>query len=71
MLFGATVDVFLLKEDVWRDNAFFYALRESWPVGPLMLVAVLCIVMVAKRRLTARTDEPAAASADNVPASAR
>jgi hypothetical protein len=69
MAFGAMVDVFLLKEDVWHDNAFVYALRESWPVGPTMLVGIMCIVLVVRHRLTTRAPQAVESPAD-IPAHA-
>ena len=59
MAFGAVVDVFLDMDEAWTDNAFYYALRESWPVGPILLAAVFCFVLLAKRHLAARHTRPA------------
>ncbi len=54
MAFGATVDVFLPVEEIWHDNAFYYSLRESWPIGPLLLVGVFCLVYAIQVRLASR-----------------
>jgi hypothetical protein len=60
MAFGATVDVFLLKTDAWHDNAFWWSLRASWPVGPAALLAIICFVVVGMRIYSRNTpqDEP-------------
>jgi alpha-1,2-mannosyltransferase len=71
MVFGSMVDVFLPKEDAWHDNAFFYAIRESWPVGPLMFVGVVCVVTLAIRLLASRGEAPARPTADQEPARMR
>jgi alpha-1,2-mannosyltransferase len=60
MAFGALFDPFLTAEQVWHDNAFYYfALREAWPVGPLMLVGIMCFVMIGLRILERRKGERA------------
>jgi hypothetical protein len=64
--FGAVFDVFLNEDKAWVDNAFFYAMRETWPAGPVLLAAVFCFVLVVKRRAVAAT----APEADEVSAPA-
>ena len=71
MAFGAVVDAFLGMDEAWTDNAFYYAMRETWPVGPILLAAVFCFVFVVKRRLAAagtdtarRAEQPARALSD-------
>ena len=51
--FGAVVDVFLRKTDAWHDNAFAYAMRESWPGGPVLVALVWGALMVLAYRLSA------------------
>jgi alpha-1,2-mannosyltransferase len=49
---GANVDAFVSKELAWQRNAFASALKDSWPVGPLvLLVAYCCLTAVAVRYL--------------------
>ena len=43
MAFGAVVDAFLAMDEAWTDNAFYYAMRETWPVGPILLAAGLLL----------------------------
>jgi hypothetical protein len=52
--FGALVDAFLGMDRAWTDNAFYYSMRETWPVGPILLAAVFCFVFVVRRRLGGR-----------------
>jgi alpha-1,2-mannosyltransferase len=63
MFVGAVIDPFLAMEKVWTDNAFFYAMRETWPAGPIMLLSVFFLVYLVKRMLRsedASKDDPAA-----------
>ena len=61
--FGALVDAFLGMDKAWTDNAFYYSMRETWPVGPILLAAVFCFVFVVRRRLGSR-HQPAGDPAD-------
>ena len=48
MAFGSMVDVFLDMDEAWTDNAFYYAMRGSWPGGAIMLGAVFCFVLLVQ-----------------------
>jgi alpha-1,2-mannosyltransferase len=39
---------FLPEEDVWHDNGFLFAMRELWPVGPVVVVVVLGAVVTVQ-----------------------
>ena len=60
MAFGSMVDVFLDMDVAWTDNAFWHTMRGSWPGGAIMLGAVFCFVLLAKRQLAARQHDAAA-----------
>ncbi len=59
MAFGSMVDVFLDMDVAWTDNAFWHTMRGSWPGGAIMLGAVFCFVLLAKRQLAARQHDAA------------
>jgi hypothetical protein len=58
-LFGSVEDVFLPKTQAWVDNAFAYAMRDSWPAGPLMMLLVFLGAWAVIRRATAALPEAA------------
>ncbi len=55
---------FLPEEEAWVDNGFLFAMREMWPVGPILVAAVLAYAVLLqvhlRRRSRAQGDQPAA-----------
>jgi alpha-1,2-mannosyltransferase len=51
MAFGSLTGMFIPKEQAWHDNTFLHDMRASWPLGPLVLVPVACLVILAALRV--------------------